>query len=104
MPFLSKSISSTGDSASISKLFGKAKEEFKIALSMKTLFLQKCVPALYLYSFEIQMLKDSGKMEERDYRTYIELFSNMANFMRKPNLIVYLEVSPEQSLERIKMR
>lgn len=43
-------------------------------------------------------------MEERDYRTYVELFNNMANFMRKPNIIVFLDVSPEQSYERIKSR
>jgi deoxyadenosine/deoxycytidine kinase len=43
-------------------------------------------------------------MEERDYQTYIELFHNMANFMRKPNLIVHLDVTPEESLERIKKR
>lgn len=43
-------------------------------------------------------------MEERDYRTYIELFNNMANFMRKPNLIIHLDVSPQESIERIKRR
>lgn len=43
-------------------------------------------------------------MSERDYRTYMELFQNMANFMRKPNLIVHLDVSPEESLRRIKLR
>ncbi|MCB1636240.1 MAG: deoxynucleoside kinase, partial [Xanthomonadales bacterium] len=39
-----------------------------------------------------------------DYRTYIELFRNMSNFMCKPNVIVYLDVSPEKSLERIRSR
>ena len=48
------------------------------------------------------MLRDRGQMSERDYRTYVSLFSNMSNFMRKPNLIIYLDVTPEQSLERIK--
>lgn len=28
----------------------------------------------------------------------------MSNFMRKPNIIVFLDVSPEQSYERVKMR
>jgi deoxyadenosine kinase len=28
----------------------------------------------------------------------------MSNFMCKPNLIIYLDVSPQSSLERIKMR
>ncbi len=30
------------------------------------------------------------------------LFSNMSNFMRKPNLLVHLEVTPEESMARIK--
>jgi deoxyadenosine kinase len=43
-------------------------------------------------------------MDQRDYATYIELFSNMSNFMCKPSVIVYLDVSPEASAERIRMR
>jgi deoxyadenosine kinase len=56
-------------------------------------------------------------MEEREYQTYRSLFSNMSNFMsvavccqladlcrKKPNLIVHLDVSPEESLRRINMR
>jgi deoxyadenosine kinase len=51
-----------------------------------------------------KMLRDDGLMEEREYQTYLSLFNNMSNFMRKPNVIVYLDVTPEQSYERIKMR
>lgn len=51
-----------------------------------------------------KILKDDGLMDERDFRTYTALFSNMSNFMRKPNLIVHLDVTPEESLERIKLR
>jgi hypothetical protein len=43
-------------------------------------------------------------MEEREYQTYLSLFNNMSNFMRKPNVIVYLDVTPEESYERIKKR
>ena len=59
-------------------------------------------------------------MEEREYNTYCSLFSNMSNFMyvmqcfisllyysinrKKPNLIVHLDVTPEESMRRIKMR
>ena len=32
------------------------------------------------------------------------LFNNMSNFMRRPNIIVHLDVSPEESLRRIKSR
>lgn len=49
-------------------------------------------------------LVDQGLMEERDYRTYLELFRHMSNFMCRPHLIVYLDLGPETSLARIKER
>lgn len=59
---------------------------------------------IYEDSIFAKMLADTGLMDERDYRTYLELFRHMSNFMCKPNLIVYLDVSPERSLERIQSR
>jgi deoxyadenosine kinase len=49
-------------------------------------------------------LVDQKLMEERDYRTYLDLFRHMSNFMCRPNVIVYLDLSPESSMERIRMR
>lgn len=60
--------------------------------------------SIYEDSIFAKILMSSGLMEERDYRTYMDLFSNMSNFMRKPNLIVHLDVTPEESMERIKLR
>ena len=59
---------------------------------------------IYEDSIFAKMLAKSGLMDERDYQTYITLFRNMSNFMCKPNMIVYLDVSPEDSLERIRKR
>jgi deoxyadenosine kinase len=59
---------------------------------------------IYEDSIFARMLAETGLMEERDYRTYIELFRNMSNFMCKPNVIIYLDVSPERSMERIRAR
>lgn len=59
---------------------------------------------IYEDSVFAKMLKDSGKMTERDYNTYIELFKNMSNFMKRPNIIVHLDLSPQDALERIRMR
>lgn len=59
---------------------------------------------IYEDSIFARMLKESGHMDERDYQTYLELFGNMSNFMKKPNVIVFLDVSPEESFERIKKR
>src|SRR3989338_8936751 len=53
---------------------------------------------IYEDSVFARMLCDAGLMDERDHRTYVSLFSHMSNFMRKPNLIVYLDVRPEMSL------
>ena len=51
-----------------------------------------------------RMLVDIGLMEERDYRTYLALFRHMSNFMCRPSVIVYLDVSPERSKQRIQAR
>jgi len=59
---------------------------------------------IYEDSIFAKMLAQTGLMERRDYETYVGLFRNMSNFMCKPNLIVYLDVKPEVSLERIKAR
>jgi len=49
-------------------------------------------------------LVDQDLMDERDYRTYLQLFRHMSNFMCRPSLIVYLDLSPESSMERIEQR
>jgi len=59
---------------------------------------------IYEDSIFARMLAATGLMDERDYRTYVTLFRNMSNFMCKPNLIVYLDVTPERSRERISAR
>lgn len=59
---------------------------------------------IYEDSVFAKTLVDLKLMEERDYRTYQELFRHMSNFMCKPNLIIYLDVSPKRSMERIKNR
>lgn len=59
---------------------------------------------IYEDSIFARMLAETGLMEERDYRTYVDLFRNMSNFMCKPNVIIYLDVSPERSMERIQSR
>jgi deoxyadenosine kinase len=51
-----------------------------------------------------RMLSRDGVMSERDYATYVELFERMSNMMRRPTVIVHLDVSPEESKRRIDMR
>ena len=59
---------------------------------------------IYEDSIFAKMLAKTGLMDDRDYRTYVQLFRNMSNFMCKPSVIIYLDVSPESSAERIRMR
>lgn len=51
-----------------------------------------------------RLLYKTGKMKKRDFDTYCSLFDNMSNFMRRPNLIIHLQITPEESLKRLKMR
>jgi deoxyadenosine kinase len=51
-----------------------------------------------------KVLYEDGMMEVREYQTYLNLFKNMSNFMKKNTLIVHLDVKPEESLARIKNR
>ena len=59
---------------------------------------------LYEDSIFAKVLYEEGNMEEREYKTYLHLFRNMSNFMKKNTLIVHLDCKPEESLRRIKMR
>ncbi len=59
---------------------------------------------IYEDSIFARMLAETGLMDARDYRTYQSLFKNMSNFMCKPSVIVYLDVSPKTSQERIRQR
>lgn len=51
-----------------------------------------------------KMLSDNQLMDPRDYQTYLSLFRHMSNFMCRPSCIIYLDVKPERSLERIRER
>ncbi|KAF0973071.1 hypothetical protein FDP41_008735 [Naegleria fowleri] len=51
-----------------------------------------------------KVLMETGMMEKRDYDTYVSLFRNMSKFMKHNTMIIHLDVSPEKSLERIKLR
>lgn len=59
---------------------------------------------IYEDSIFAKMLARAGLMDRRDYQTYVQLFKHMSNFMCKPSVIIYLDVSPSSSAERIAMR
>jgi deoxyadenosine/deoxycytidine kinase len=45
-----------------------------------------------------------GLMDERDFRSYHELFTTMTQFLRPPDLIIFLRASVSTLLERIRRR
>lgn len=51
-----------------------------------------------------KMLKEAEMMEELDFKTYVDLFNNMSNFLHRPDLILYLDVEPEEALRRVNER
>jgi len=51
-----------------------------------------------------KMLKEAGLMEDLDFQTYVQLFNNMTNFLHRPDLIIYLDVEPQEALRRVRKR
>ncbi len=49
-------------------------------------------------------LMQQGMIDERDYQTYLQLFRHMSHFMCRPNLIIFLDLTPSASLDRIHLR
>jgi len=49
-------------------------------------------------------LYQQGQIDERDYRSYRELYQVLADFLPPPDLVVYLRASVPKLLERIKLR
>jgi deoxyadenosine kinase len=52
---------------------------------------------LYEDSVFAKVLYEQGNMEEREYKTYLNLFRNRSNFMKKNTLIVRLDVEPQEA-------
>lgn len=50
------------------------------------------------------MLYKAGMMSKRDFDTYRELSGNMTKFLRQPDVIVYLNVTPEVAHSRVMIR
>lgn len=60
--------------------------------------------SIYEDSVFCRLLVKSGFMEQRLFDLYSSLAFNMHKFMKRPSMIVYLDVSPQVSLERIRAR
>jgi deoxyadenosine kinase len=51
-----------------------------------------------------RMLHEAGLIDKRDYDTYIGHFKVMKRFLVYPDVLIYLRVSPEISMQRIQER
>ena len=51
-----------------------------------------------------RMLHESGFIDRRDYNTYLGHFNLMKRFLVYPDILLYLRVNPETSLNRIAQR
>ena len=51
-----------------------------------------------------RMLHEAGFIDQRDYETYIGHFNIMKRFLVYPDVLIYLRVNPEVSMQRIQER
>ncbi len=49
-------------------------------------------------------LHDIGKMDDRDYSNYVSLFEVMTDYLKSPNLMIYLRASIETLVQQISRR
>ena len=55
----------------------------------------------YVFAYNLYEMKI---ISSRDWNTYIALFDNMTQFLKKPDLIIYLKASTDTLIDRIKNR
>jgi len=60
--------------------------------------------SIYEDTIFARMHYEEGTLDARDWETYISHFHVMQGFLRYPDVILYLNVSPEKALERINLR
>ena len=60
--------------------------------------------SIYEDAIFAKMQADSGLMDGHQYKTYCEAFATVSKYMQQPDLIVFLDVSPETSIQRIRKR
>lgn len=51
-----------------------------------------------------KLLHLNGEMEDEEYMTYQELLENMLEHVKAPRLMIYLEVSVDEAIRRIRKR
>ena len=71
-------------------------EKGKSFIQDRTIYEDKEIFATNLYEL--------GHMSDRDYQTYCNLFNAMVEFIKKPNLIIYLKASTDTLMSRINNR
>ncbi|MBM7559582.1 deoxynucleoside kinase [Marinitoga litoralis] len=49
-------------------------------------------------------LYNNGKMSQREYETYNQIFYTMLEFLKKPDLLIYIKTSVDTIVKRIKKR
>ena len=51
-----------------------------------------------------RLLHEAGFIDKRDYETYVGHFNVMKRFLVYPDVLIYLRVEPEVSMERVRER
>jgi len=60
--------------------------------------------SIYEDAIFASMLRNAGVLSQRDLATYYALADSMASFMKRPSMIVWLDVTPETAYERVQAR
>jgi hypothetical protein len=51
-----------------------------------------------------EAMHEAGHIDDRDWRTYLRFFESYAVEMQRPDLLIYLDISPATALDRVMRR
>lgn len=81
--------------------FNKRLEQLKEAATKKNTILDRSIYGDLIFA---KLLKDNNDMSEEEYDIYLDLFNNMVEHIPIPRLLIYLDISVDNAINRIHKR
>lgn len=81
--------------------FNKRLQQLKEASKLGQAVLDRSIYGDLIFA---KMLKDNKEMTDEEYDIYTDLFDNMVEHIPVPDLLIYLDISVDNAVERIKKR
>lgn len=76
-------------------------ECIKLAEGMKNVVMDRSIYGDLIFA---KILKQNKELTDEEYAVFLELQMNMLQYIKKPKLLIYLDISTEKAIEQISQR